>query len=128
MNSYSPSIIKSTTCAPNVPKDKGVRCSVFDTQANLLGRDASGSARRTLDNTGVQYGLAAFQSGKITAEQFVALNSPCLVYAECSNTVQGRRDVPLSRRPRLPRDEVTAYARKLGELAKWTAGQGMPLA
>lgn len=61
-------------------------------------------------------------------EQFVALGSPCLVYAECSNTVQGRRDVPVSRRPRLSRDEVTAYARKLGELAKWMADQGMAMA
>ena len=61
-------------------------------------------------------------------EQFVALNSPCLVYAECSNTVQGDIGVPVNNRPRLGRDAVFAYGRKLSELAKWMAGEGMTLA
>lgn len=60
-------------------------------------------------------------------EQFVALNSPCLVYAECSNTVQGNIAVPVNNRPKLSRDEVFAYGRKLSELAKWMADQGMTL-
>lgn len=60
-------------------------------------------------------------------EQFVALNSPCLVYAECSNTVQGDMSVPVNKRPKLSRDEVFAYGRKLSELAKWMADQGMTL-
>ena len=60
--------------------------------------------------------------------QFAALGAPCLVYAECSNTVQGDRGTPVSRRPKLSRDEITAYARRLGELAKWMAGEGVPLA
>ena len=61
-------------------------------------------------------------------EQFVALNSPCIVYAECSNTVQGMIDVSVNNRPKLTRDEVLAYAAKISELAKWTADQGMPMA
>lgn len=61
-------------------------------------------------------------------EQFVALDSPCLVYAECSNTVQGNIDIPVNNRPKLSRDEVRAYGAKLTELAKWMAGQGMVLA
>ncbi|KJS19306.1 MAG: MocC [Hoeflea sp. BRH_c9] len=61
-------------------------------------------------------------------EQFAALNSPCLVYAECSNTVQGDISVPVNDRPRLSRDEVFAYGRKLSEIAKWMADQGMVLA
>ena len=61
-------------------------------------------------------------------EQFAALNSPCLVYAECSNTVQGDIGVPVNNRPRLGRDAVFAYGRKLSELAKWMAGEGMTLA
>ncbi len=61
-------------------------------------------------------------------EQFVALNSPCIVYAECSNTVQGQIGTPVNARPRLSKDEVLAYAAKLSELAKWTADQGMPMA
>jgi inosose dehydratase len=61
-------------------------------------------------------------------EQFVALRAPCIVYAECSNTVQGDRATPVNDRPKLGRDEVQAYAAKLGELAKWMTDQGMPLA
>ncbi|MHA3916326.1 myo-inosose-2 dehydratase [Halovulum sp. GXIMD14793] len=60
--------------------------------------------------------------------QFVALNSPCIVYAECSNTVQGQMDVPVNNRPKLSRDDVLAYGAKLTELAKWMADQGMPMA
>ncbi|WP_171105519.1 MULTISPECIES: myo-inosose-2 dehydratase [unclassified Ruegeria] len=61
-------------------------------------------------------------------EQFVALNSPCIVYAECSNTVQGQIGTPVNARPKLSKDEVLAYAAKLSELAKWKADQGMPMA
>ena len=60
-------------------------------------------------------------------EQFAALDAPCIVYAECSNTIQGDRGTPVSRRPRLSRDEVTAYAKKLSELAKWARDQGVVL-
>ena len=61
-------------------------------------------------------------------EQFAALGAPCIVYAECSNTVQGDRGTPVNARPRLTRDEVKGYAAKLSELAKWTADNGLPLA
>jgi inosose dehydratase len=61
-------------------------------------------------------------------EQFVALKSPCLVYAECSNTVQGDISVPVNNRPKLARDEVFAFGRKLSELAKWMKDKGMTLA
>jgi inosose dehydratase len=61
-------------------------------------------------------------------EQFAALDSPCIVYAECSNTVQGKIDVPVNNRPKISRDEIMAYGRKLGELAKWMADHGQPLA
>lgn len=60
-------------------------------------------------------------------EQFAALGAPCIVYAECSNTIQGDLDTPLSRRPKLSRDEVMAYGAKLSELAKWSADQGVVL-
>lgn len=61
-------------------------------------------------------------------EQFVALNSPCIVYAECSNTVQGQIGTPVNDRPKLSSAEVKAYAAKLSDLAKWMADQGMMLA
>jgi len=60
-------------------------------------------------------------------EQFAALKSPCIVYAECSNTVQGQIGTPVNDRPKLSRDDVYAYGRKLTELAKWTADQGLAL-
>lgn len=59
--------------------------------------------------------------------QFRALDAPCIVYAECSNTVQGNRAVAVNDRPRLGRDEVMAYGRKLTEVAKWVTGQGLPI-
>lgn len=61
-------------------------------------------------------------------DQFAALNAPCIVYAECSNTIQGVIARPVSQRPKLTRDEVMAYAAKLSELAKWSADRGTPLA
>jgi len=61
-------------------------------------------------------------------EQFIALDAPCIVYAECSNTVQGLQGTPVNARPKLDRDAVTAYARNLSELAKWMQGLGMPMA
>lgn len=55
---------------------KGARCTVQDNQVNLFGRDpATGFARRPLDNVGIQYGLAALNSGAITFDQFAELNS-----------------------------------------------------
>ena len=60
-------------------------------------------------------------------DQFAALNAPCIVYAECSNTIQGNIDQPISQRPKLTRDEVMGYAAKLSELAKWSADQGTVL-
>jgi len=72
--------------------------------------------------------VAAEQAGIFPqVEQFAALQAPCIVYAECSNTVQGQIGVPVNDRPKLSRDEVHAYGRKLTELAKWTAGQGVTL-
>lgn len=60
--------------------------------------------------------------------QFVALRSPCIVYAECSNTIQSKPGIPLRTRPKLDRDQIRMYAGRLTELAKWTADEGMPLA
>ncbi len=61
-------------------------------------------------------------------EQFIALGAPCIVYAECSNTIQCEIDTPVNHRPKLSRDEILAYAEKLSEVAKWCAQKGMPLA
>lgn len=53
----------------------GVRATVYDHAVNVYGIDeTTGVAGRPLDNVGVQYGLAALNEGKITKEQFIALN------------------------------------------------------
>ena len=61
-------------------------------------------------------------------EQFLALGAPCIVYAECSNTVQGEIGTPVNNRPKMTADEIKAYAARLTEIAEWTTAQGMPLA
>lgn len=75
--------------------------------------------------TSVENEIAAIRQ---QVAQFFALKSPCLVYAECSNTVQGDPDTPVNDRPKLSRNDITAYAGKLSEVAKWMAGEGMVLA
>jgi hypothetical protein len=81
---FSPGWVSADNCPAAVPKDKiynrennpsGVRCDIYDNEVNTYGRDATSHfARRPLDNTGVQYGFTAFNTGKISAEQFVELN------------------------------------------------------
>jgi len=77
-------LVQASPCDKTVPANlvydlvdnpHGARCDVYDNEVNVYGRDpATGFARRPLDNVGVQYGLAAFNAGKITAEQFLELN------------------------------------------------------
>ena len=54
----------------------GVRCDIYDHNIAIYGRDpATGFARRPIDNTGVQYGLAALNDGAITVAEFLDLNA-----------------------------------------------------
>ena len=81
---FSPGWLVPTLCSPVVPPSAiynaltnpdGARCTIHDNNVNALGIDPrSGFARRPLDNVGVQYGLAAFKAGVISAEQFIDLN------------------------------------------------------
>ena len=58
-----------------VTNPTGVKCSAAEQLVNQLGRNPNtGFVRSTLDNVGVQYGLAALASGVISPEQFVRLN------------------------------------------------------
>jgi len=53
----------------------GARASWWDANVNSLGRDpATGFARSAYDNIGVQYGLIALNSGRITKAEFLDLN------------------------------------------------------
>lgn len=51
-----------------------IRWTHYDDLRNVYGVDASGAARPTWDNVGVQYGLKSLQAGKITPAEFVHLN------------------------------------------------------
>lgn len=53
----------------------GVRCTLWDNMVNVYGQDpATGYARRSLDNVGVQYGLQAYLAGNINMKRFLDLN------------------------------------------------------
>ena len=69
----------------------GARCTLADDMVNVYGRDPdTGFARRPFDNTGVQYGLAAFNAGKISADQFLEVNERIGGYDVDGNNVAVR--------------------------------------
>ncbi|MFT6532812.1 MAG: inosose dehydratase [Limimaricola cinnabarinus] len=59
---------------------------------------------------------------------FKAAGAPCIVYGETARSVQGARDIPLARKPKLSEAEMAAYGRKVSDFADWCAREGMPLA
>jgi len=89
-----------TLCSPILPpalmydpikNPRGARCTYQDNSVNIFGRDPkTGFARRPFDNVGVQYGLLAFNAGKITAEQFVQFNELVGGYDMDGNIVKER--------------------------------------
>lgn len=71
----------------------GARCDVFDHTVNVYGTDpATGFARRPLDNTGIQYGLATLDDGTITADQFLDLNERVGGFDDDANVVAERTE------------------------------------
>ena len=59
---------------------------------------------------------------------FKDCNSPCMVFAEVSDSVQGDPNKRLSERPRMNLEESKAFYKKISEIAKYLEDQGMPLA
>jgi hypothetical protein len=98
---FSPEWLQPDKCAAAVPKHlvydaganrAGARCSIYDNQANALGRDpVTGFARQPLDNVGVQYGLVAFNAGRIDVERFLDLNARAGGFDVDGNVVAARR-------------------------------------
>ncbi len=78
----------------------GIRATVYDHTVNVYGAEPeTGAALRPLDNFGVQYGLAAFNAGRITARQFIDLNREIGGYDRDLNHVFERhRADPAARR------------------------------
>jgi Tannase-like family of unknown function (DUF6351) len=96
---YTPAVMNPGTCDPSVrplaldptSNPNGVRCTYADNEVNVYGRDPqTGFARRPYDNVGVQYGLAALNSGQISADQFLDLNSKIGGFDINGNYVSGR--------------------------------------
>jgi hypothetical protein len=70
---------------------KGARPTIYDHARNIYGVDpATGFARRTFDNVGVQYGLAALNAGAITPRQFLDLNAAIGGYDQDANYAPAR--------------------------------------
>src|SRR5262249_55584938 len=69
----------------------GARPTVYDENANVFGKNpATGFALRSFDNVGVQYGLAALNSGAISTTQFLNLNEKIGGYDQDENYVPQR--------------------------------------
>ena len=69
----------------------GVRCTLWDNMINIYGADPeTGYARRTYDNTGIQYGLQALQNGNINMKRFLDLNQFIGGYDNNGNFQAGR--------------------------------------
>ena len=70
---YSPDVPLNVRYDPTSNR-RGVRATLWDSMVNIFGRDAKGFGRQALDNVGIQYGLAALNTGQISKEQFLDLN------------------------------------------------------
>ncbi|HEU5256915.1 MAG TPA: DUF6351 family protein, partial [Vicinamibacterales bacterium] len=70
-----PQTVPLSTRFDPVKKPDGVRCTYQDAYVSVFGKDPkTGFARRPFDNAGVQYGLKAFNDGKINFNQFLDIN------------------------------------------------------
>ncbi len=59
---------------------------------------------------------------------FKECKSPCMVFAEVTNSIQGNPNIPLSKRHILSKDEWSTLINKINEIAKIMEDQNMPLA
>jgi len=76
-----------------IDRPRGARCGFFDNEINAYGVDErTGFAARPLDNTGVQYGLVAFETGVLDAERFIELNELAGGFDTDGNIVAARTE------------------------------------
>ena len=59
---------------------------------------------------------------------FKECNSPCMVFAEVSGSIQGDPNRKLSTRPQMNNEEWKSFCNKLSEMGEFLEGEGMPLA
>jgi Tannase-like family of unknown function (DUF6351) len=112
-----PQLTKSQSYDP-VTNRSGARCDIFDHAISVYGRDPeTGFARRPIDNVGVQYGLKALNSSKITAVQFLDLNQNIGGYDDDGNIASSRSTAdPLALRQAYLTGRVTKGDTGLGLL------------
>ena len=68
---------------------------------------------------------------KLMREQmdlFKDCKSPCMVFAEITNSVQGDPKIPLSKKPKLSEDEWKLFLSRINEISKMMIDENMPLA
>ena len=68
---------------------------------------------------------------KLMREQmnlFKDCKSPCMVFAEITNSIQGDPKTPLSKKPKLSKDEWKLLIARINEISKMMINEGMPLA
>jgi hypothetical protein len=92
--------IEPQDCHPSIPQNliynadlnpMGARCDVFSNAINVFGHSPQpGLPYRPLDNVGVQYGLKALNSGKISFDQFIELNKNIGGFDQDGNIVATR--------------------------------------
>ena len=59
---------------------------------------------------------------------FKDCKSPCMVFAEITNSVQGDPNIPLSKRPKLSKDDWNKLVLRINEISKMMIDENMPLA
>ncbi len=59
---------------------------------------------------------------------FKDCNAPCIVFAEVTNSIQADESKPLSKRPKLDKDDWKNFCEKINEVGKRLEGENMPLA
>ncbi len=68
---------------------------------------------------------------KLMREQmdlFIDCKSPCMVFAEVTNSVQGDPKTPMSKKPKLSEDEWKLLISRINEISKMMLDENMPLA
>jgi len=94
---------------------QGVRCSINAYHINELGARPDGFTFQVFDSVGVQYGLNAVQSGRISPEQFVDLNEK-IGGLDIAGNYQAQRTVAdLTGLERMYRSGLITYGRELGK-------------
>ena len=59
---------------------------------------------------------------------FKDCKSPCMVFAEVTGSVQGDPKIPLSKRPKLSKDDWKKFIHSINEISKMMMDESMPLA